>query len=213
MNYGFFKMVPLFLLVLLLCFVAACDEGAESGKDAVIALNEDFNAWEGGIKLEKGLLDDGILFIDDNDTMAVINEENALKVHAFSQEKYGSIGVEVQWPLLVDPTDMSGEDFSITFDVFVPAESVAVMDGIQFAFFDANYSCIYSNKWTTEISEHPGEWVTLSAPISNAGGFIGYNGFGDTTDEWIFRKARIQFATLTAGQEVVYYIDNLRIQN
>ena len=119
----------------------ASDTGAAGDADAavdyVIAIDEDFDDWEGGgdlFYMSNGNVDD----YDDNNTRASVDGHECLAVHA-NAATYGGSGYSVEIQLQLDQrTDMSRGDFSISFDIYVPSDTLDKGGNVQFAFFETD---------------------------------------------------------------------------
>ncbi|MBN2342049.1 MAG: hypothetical protein JXX29_05525 [Deltaproteobacteria bacterium] len=148
----------------------------------------------------------------DNNTAVEIGGQNALMIHADSVEE--DFGYAVEFQLQLDqPTDMSGEDFYVTFDVYVPQETYDYGANVQFALFETtNYTPVYS----TWFDVAPEQWVSVSGWVSSTGD-IDYTQFENNPGDWIFDVVRIKVIcsgeTAGADMEYKFYVDNVRVAN
>ena len=180
------------------------------------AINLDFDDWDGGLDrfyLSKG---DPEVF-SDNITFTTVDEHKCLTVHAPALEHEG-YGYAIELAFALDqPTDMSREDFTIWFDIYVPSITHEKGANIQYAFFEtASWTPIYSAWWTDSLK--PDEWVTLTAPVSITEGWITYADFENNPKDWIqLDEGRLQMiingVDAAEGDEILFYIDNLIIDN
>ena len=202
------------------------DTATSGGEDLNVAIDEDFENWEAGdarFFMAKPDYTDGRAYTyDDNATMQTVDGQNCLYIHD-DVVANGDYGFAVEMELAFDrQTDMSGEDYEISFDVYVPQDVVDKQAHVQFAFYEhetGTYKCIYSVWYTTSVVA--GTWSTLSGPINTAaeddGGVISYSGFSDDQNpsSWIFDVVRVQLIidgdTAASGDEVWMCVDNMRV--
>ena len=127
---------------------------------------------------------------------------------AASNNGYG-YAVEVQLPLS-GPTDMSNEDYSVEFDVYVPKATYDMLQGVQFGLYDSSsWTPIYSVWFSGSIK--PDQWVTIKAPIDTSTGKIDYSGFKNNPEDWILDVFRVQVIVSQNGADVLYYLDNVKV--
>ena len=142
-------------------------------------------------------------------------ENKCIMVKAGVVPDSGNYCVEVQFDLLTN-TDMSGEDYVISFDVYIPTNYIEQKKGFQFAFYDSTtWTPIYSGWWVGSIVG--GQWISrvTNVALKENGGFIDYSGFDNNPDDWTnMTKVRFQYVTgYSAGTEVVFYLDNIIVSN
>src|SRR5690606_33433142 len=88
-------------------------------------------------------------------------------------------------------TDMSGEDWEISYDVYLPSETYELGANLQFGLYRTeDFTPIYSVWYSGSLVAD--EWVTLTTPINTTEGLISYSGFENDPEEWIFDAVRIQ---------------------
>jgi len=187
------------------------------------AINENFDAWDGGgerfFTSKPDQQEDPSPYPDHN-TLVTIGDRQALAIHHNAVDNDG-YGFAVEFQLALDQqTDMSGEDYRISFDIYIPQVTADKAASVQFAFYEtANYTPIYS-KWFIDIPADT--WYTIQAPILAPNndpeeGNIDYSGFTNDPQEWIFDVVRIQTIVdgegVELGAEVLYYVDNLVVTN
>jgi len=190
-------------------------DGSDSetvSSEPMTAIEQDFDNWDGDEAKFEMLKGD---VFPDNNTMGTIDDHNCMMIHAKALE-HEQYGFSVELELMLDQqTDMSGEDFSISFDVYVFAGTHDKGANIQFAFADAAGTPIYSDWWVTSLLAD--QWVTISSPVDTASGKITYSGFQNNPQDWIFDTVRLQFIlngeTAAEGDEVQFCIDNLVVDN
>ena len=156
----------------------------------------------------------GSFVYEDSNTIRVIDGHACLAVHEdiVSSAGYGG-AVEVQLPLN-QRTDMSREDFSIRFDVFIPEETFQKDPIIQFAFYETEFFTPIYSIWYQDILA-PNEWITVSSPIDMPSQSIDYSGFENDPQDWIFDVVRIQLLLVdddAMGEEILFYLDNLMVE-
>ncbi|MCX7820821.1 MAG: hypothetical protein N2258_04010 [Brevinematales bacterium] len=122
-----------------------------------------------------------------------------------------SHSVEIQFDL-AQPVDMSGEDFVISFDYYIPATYVANLYGFQFSFWKVpGYTPIYSAGYGAT----PNSWNTIYTNVDTIS--ITYSGFSDNPGGWVgMNKIRFQFSPKTGtspGMPVEFYLDNIVVSN
>lgn len=206
------------------------------------AIDENFDAWVGGGEsffMSKPEEETSIL--EGNNTAANIAGHDCAVYHALSADNYGfGTAIEAQFQLVAQDVDMSGEDYEISFDIYLNQAMKDKNVNIQFAFFQTDgYTPIYSILYDDEIAADT--WVTITAPIRNDPAFISYSGFDTSVDpnanpgSWQFDVVRIQAVIPEAeenadagadagedasapsdpaadGQEILFYLDNLVVR-
>lgn len=177
-----------------------------------MAINQNFDTSAGGPYLSKGNLTSGSPAITDNAILTNVGANACVQVHAYSTNQSGSTGVEIQWNLS-GTIDMSGQNFTINFDIYVPAACRANMTAIQWEFYTPSYSPIYSVYYTSSVVADT--WCHISSFISNTNSIIGYASSSLTnTASWTnFSKVRIQFVSSSTNQDTIFYLDNLAVSN
>ncbi len=152
---------------------------------------------------------------EDNNTAVERAGQRCLMVHGnvVDNDGYG-FSVEVQLDL-DERTDMSGEDYQISYDIYIPEETYEKGANVQFALYQLpGYTPIYSEWYSSSLKS--GEWVTLTTPIDTTSGLISYSGFENDPEDWAFDAVRIQTIIngegAATGDEISFCIDNLRIE-
>ncbi len=133
----------------------------------------------------------------ENGTITNINGRDCIMIKGLSVADGGNYVLEAQWDL-TQPLNMSGGNYIIDFDIYVPADTIAFRQGLQFAFYETpSYTPIYSRWWVGSIVAD--QWINRQA-IVNVGsqplvdGFIDYSGFVNNPDDWTnMTKVRIQY--------------------
>jgi hypothetical protein len=136
-------------------------------------------------------------------------------------------GFSAEFQLLLDQrTDMSHEDFTISFDIYVAGVTYEKGVNVQFGLHRIDkgagtdgedlYTPIYSKWWARSV--HADQWVTLTAAINtDAESRIDYSEFENDPADWIFDAVRIQTiingTQAVEGDEILFYVDNLVIDN
>lgn len=196
------------------------DEDPETNPSSdIVAIEENFDAWDGGGERFFFAKPEGALAtFEDNNTRAEIGGQTGLLIHAPTEDNSGygfSAEIQIQ---LNQQTDLSKENFHISFDVYIPAETNAKTAHVQWAFYETtNYYPIYS-KWNSELPSDT--WTTITATIDATSGNVDYSGFPNDSDNpgsWIFDVVRIQGIIngegVVEGDDILFYIDNLRVAN
>lgn len=176
--------------------------------------NENFDAWEGGgdafftSKPENG---DGVY--PDHNTPATIGDQQAMTVHLNAEDNSGyGTAVEVQF-LLAQQTNMSAEDYRVSFDIYVAAVTAAKDTYVQWAFFETvDFTPIYG-AWSEILPAD--QWVHIESPVTVA--TVDYTTFTNSPADWILDAVRIQVIhggdDAAIGDEMLFYIDNLVVTN
>jgi len=169
-----------------------------------VAYEENFDEWDGGgsfffmSKPDPTDSNIGGELLDDNNTAQSIDEHDCVMFHALSGKNWGyGTAIEAQFQFFEAGVDMSGEDYHISFDVYVPQEMKDKHLNIQFALFNTStWEPIYSIQYDDQI---PGDtWTTIEADIVNNPDVISYSGFDKTVNPnadpelWQFDVVRIQ---------------------
>jgi len=198
------------------------DEVSESGKTSestsggddmpIVAIDENFDDWSGDdprFLLTRPEASEGFA---DNNTVQTFDGRDCLYIHAPAADNAG-YGYSVEFQLLLESrTDMSGEDFQISFDVYVPAETANEETYVQFGFYElTDLTPIYSMWHATT----PDTWQTVTANVSYEE--IAYSAFANNPGDWIFDSVRlmlIQFGEGAAeGLPASFCVDNLVVTN
>ena len=113
------------------------------------------------------------------------------------------------------PTDMTGEDWEISYDVYIPSETYDQGANVQFGLYrTSDFTPIYSVWYSGSLVAD--EWVTLTTPINTTDEAISYSGFENDPGDWIFDAVRIQTiingSSAGVGSEISFCIDNLTIR-
>jgi len=181
-------------------------------------INENFDAWEDNPNFFTSKPDqqENPSPYADHNTAQVIGDQTAIAVHHNAEDNSGyGYAVEVQFALTAQ-TDMSKEDYRISFDLYIPSEPTGALGAsAQWAFYEtANYTPIYSS-WITEVPLD--QWFHYEGRVDLAN--VTHSGFPEEGNpaSWIFDVVRIQVIvdgeTAVEGSEVLYYIDNLVVTN
>jgi hypothetical protein len=163
------------------------------------AIDQNFDEWEDNEQFFIAKPEGGSGFEDSN-TMQSVGGEDALFMHETVDENsnYG-YATEIQFQLN-DMTDLSGENYSISFDIYVPQSTFDTgVPYVQFAFFNTadDYTPIYSYMY--ELT--PDEWLNVASEINAVDitegtddSTISYSGFADDENPsaWQFDVVRIQ---------------------
>lgn len=163
--------------------------GDSEGSDGsvVVAIDEDFDAWD---PEARGFVDtnpDSPSPFADHATIRTISGRECLFIHNHPGDNNG-LGSAIEFQLDLDQrTDMSGEDFVISFDVFLPEALSGREVVLQFAFFETRYYTPIYSAWFTDFELD--QWETVTAPISI--GAIDFSLFSDNPGDWIFDAVRL----------------------
>ena len=179
----------------------------------VIAYTNDFEIQTGSFYVARGIPLAG------NNTIVTNASNSCVEIHCSSTNLYGDNSAEIQWTLL-NQTPMTGENFQIDFDIYVPSASRSNLTGVQWAFYDTIntsytpiYSVYYVNSVVADTWSHIRGYVSTTA--TNGGvsysGFTANGGTGSDPGSWTFDKVRIQFKSTAANQDILFYVDNLRV--
>lgn len=200
-------------------------EGVEAGNDTNTepapvgdVINQNFDAWEDNEGFFTAKPDQQELpsTFDDHNTAQVIGDQTAIAIHHNAADNSGfGWSVEVQFAL-DRQTDMSGEDYRIAFDLYIPSTPTGMLGAsAQWAFYEtANYTPIYS-QWITDIPLDA--WHHYEGPVDLTN--VSHSGFPEESNPsaWIFDAVRIQVIVdgegAAEGSEILYYIDNLVVTN
>lgn len=177
------------------------------------AINETFDAWAGkGGRDFQDTKGDSASYADHN-TVKNIDGHDCLWVHSKAVDNNGyGFSVEVQMNLDAQ-TDMSTEDWELSYDVYIPAATMELGANMQFGLYRTSdntpiYSVWYSGSLMAD------QWVTLTTPINTVDALISYSGFENNPDDWIFDAVRIQAIIngtgAAVGSEISFCIDNLK---
>ena len=190
--------------------------GDAGESDSVYAINETFDDWDGGegrdFSVTKGENADQY---PEHNTIKQIDGQDCLWIEADAVDNNGyGFSVEVEFAL-DQQTDMSGEDYEISYDLYVPPETYALGANTQFGFYTLpDYEPIYSQWYSGSI--HEGEWSTISATIDNSSGNIDYSALQNNPGDWVFDTVRIQLiingSSATLGSQVAFCLDNLQVR-
>jgi hypothetical protein len=192
------------------------DIGAGKPNSQTVAIDENFDSWDGGgdrFQMAKPEYESPPYAYEDNGTMATIDGENCIMLHDNTVDNYG-FGFAIEFQLALDnaPVDMSHEDFTIDFDVYIPQEVYDMGAYVNFGFYDSDdWTPIYSWWFTRSIT--PNEWSRIEGPINTSSDVIDYSGFSDNPGDWQFDVVRIALIIsgdeVEEGDEVWFCVDNL----
>jgi hypothetical protein len=201
----FMKRITLFLIIMILSLIIfGCPKPGDD--DEITALNEDFQDG-GSFYLSQGTEASG-----NNQIVSVGTHDACIKVHATATSPYGSSGVEAQFNLDgTDLYDFTGENYILSFDVYVPADSYARLQGLQYVFTNSteNYHSIYSKFFDGITAD---TWVHLEDLVDNADGEIGYSAFVNNPGDWHFDLVKFQFVSTAVDDDITFYIDNIYVR-
>lgn len=148
----------------------------------------------------------------DNNTVEWIGNQRALKIHidAFDIEDNGKPRMEVQFDLDETQVDMSGEDYFVTFDIYLPSSTMEMGCTVIFGLYaQKNYCSIYSDPFYVSDAD---AWAHIHGLVKmgNAG-VVGFSNFDASPGDWLVDALRIQVFCENAvnGDEVVVYLDNI----
>ncbi|MEJ5284073.1 MAG: hypothetical protein ACP5Q5_03360 [Brevinematia bacterium] len=180
---------------------------SSSSFSPVVSLNLDF---------ENGQVPSSYYAAFGNVTPSVVDfaGRKCLKISGQTSSSYAEPAhhsVEIQFDLTT-PVDMSGEDFVISFDYYIPAAYVVNLDGFQFSFWKVpGYTSLYSGGYGAV----PDSWNTIYTNVDTT--TITYSGFSDNPSGWVgINKIRFQFSPKTGtsdGMAVEFYLDNIVVSN
>ena len=179
-----------------------------------VAIDENFDDWEAG-DCRFSVSNGDPSAYPDSGTQATIDGRDCLAVHAAAGPN-GGYGYVAEMQLMLDGwTDMSNEDFSISFDLYVPADTHRRGVNVQYSFWEtANFTPIYSKWWSSSIIAD--QWVTITSDVKNSNGEITFSNFIENPEEWQFNAVRVQLiangAAAAEGDELLYYVDNLVVR-
>lgn len=195
--------------------------GSETGSgggptETVVAIDESFDGWDGGGSRFFMSKPENDTTYEDNNTLAMIDGREAIAIHANAEDNDGN-GYSIEFQLQLDQqTDMSGEDFRVSFDVYIPEATGELQPSIQWAFYEtAAYTPIYS-VWYSSLPV--GAWTTIEGLVSTSGD-VDYSAFAEDQNPsaWTFDVVRIQCIitaeTAGVGDEILFYVDNLKVTN
>lgn len=211
----FKKIFPIFL-VLILSFVVACTStpsssgspsSSSNSSTPIVLIDANFDGNYGpAIYVSKG---SGVAqnFLTTN-----VAGQTCLRIMGNSELKYGTSSVEIQWNLSSE-ANFSQFNFLIGFDIYVTPATLSKMAGLQFAFFNDDYDCIYSKYFPVSTADN---WTRIETFIDTNS--IDYDSRGinnkPAPQNWTdFTKVRIQFITSNENDPVEFYVDNLVVSN
>lgn len=179
------------------------------------AIKEDFDDWTGdggrAFMTSKGDPDP----YADHNTVKNIDGQDCLWIHANAVDNQGyGFSIEVQMNLDAQ-TDMSSEDWEMSYDVYLPAATYDLGANMQFGLYrTSDFTPIYSIWYSGSLRSD--EWVTLTTPINTTAETISYSGFTNNPQDWIFDAVRIQAIVngtgAAVGSEIAFCLDNLVIR-
>ncbi len=193
---------------------AGGNDAEGSSTDPTVAMSESFDDWEPGSRGFNVTNGDASAY-DKNGTLANVDGQECLWIQGRAADNNG-YGFSVEFELALDQhTDMSGEDYEVAFDVYVPTETYEKGPNVQFSLFETeNFTPIYSAWYSSSLEEE--QWVRLTTPINTTDGLISYSGFDENPGDWAFDVVRIQTIinaeTAALGDEISFCIDNLEIR-
>jgi hypothetical protein len=110
---------------------------------------------------------------------------------------------------------MSGENYAISCDIYIPEVTYNQEVAVQFAVYETSeYTPIYSAWYVYSLKKD--KWFTLTIPVDVASGMFDYSGFTSNPGDWTDMSAvRIQCILkgdgAAVGDEILLYIDNLQV--
>lgn len=179
------------------------------------AINEDFDDWSGNGGREFMTSKGDPEPYSDHNTLKEVAGHQCLWVHANAVDNQGyGFSIEIQMNLDAQ-TDMSSEDWEISYDVYIPASTYDLGANMQFGLYrTSDFTPIYSNWYSGSLK--PDEWVTLTTAINTTDDTISYSGFENNPQDWIFDAVRIQAIVngtgAAVGSEMAFCLDNLVIR-
>ncbi len=149
----------------------------------------------------------------DNFNLVTIGAMPAITVHATSVTANGTTGETASWNLS-GPTDLSAQNYTVTFNYYIPSSPATSITGIRMEFYSATYTPIYFNATTTLTPADT--WLPFSMTVSGAN--IAYDGFsGSSTADpaaWTALTIfRITATSASAGSDLVLYVTNVKVTN
>ena len=162
----------------------------------------------------------------DNGTTATVSGRSALVVHADAYNRYNATGpsVEIEMPLDRPAADMSNEDFSVSFDIYIPEEhagnNMAEMQcSVQFGLWSGEKSdlnVIYSKLYIIDADMGYDSWNSIYGRVKVSGGDIYYSSFERDPEDWVMDDIRIQVICEGNGayddMELLYYVTNIVVK-
>ncbi len=172
-------------------------------------LNLDFTSSDGGAYLAQGTA------AGDNFNLVTTGGMPSITVHSTSVTNNGYTGETVDWALS-GPTNMSGQDYTVSFEYYIPSSPATNITGIRMEFYDyaASYTPIFFNPTTTLTPADT--WLTFSMTVT--AGNVAYDGFGTggvaTPSAWTaLDHFRITATSASASQDVLMYVTNVKVTN
>ncbi len=131
----------------------------------------------------------------------------ALKVTGTTDTNYGETSVNIQFNM-TGPTDFTTEDYTASFDLYVPSTSTAPR-AIQTQYpDDTSYKPMYFDKYAIEYDT----WQTLTYELTKANRAYP-SPTSDTPLNPDANKFRIAYSTEADAALVEFYVRNLRVTN
>jgi hypothetical protein len=173
----------------------------QTGNESTLQMIEGGDVREGGV-------------YPDNNTIKTIDEQTGLYIHADASVFSGK-GYAVEFELsLENSIDMSSEDVTVSFDVYLPEALRPYDPSVQFGFLTSGSSReIYSRPFP--MPSAPG-WFNVTGTVGlPPAGDIQTATVGMTPATWIFTSMRILVICVGAdtgeNQELSYYVNHIRI--
>ena len=157
----------------------------------------------------------------DNGKGATIEDRDCMMLHADAMDN-GGYGYSIEFQVSLDDIiDLSCEDFTISFDIYIPEETYRQGEphpSIQWAFFESSgFTPIYSYMLPQEGDPalEPDTWTTISGTVTPDD--VSYDNFPNDPDDWQVDLVRVQLVidgeSAAEGDELTFYVDNLVVKN
>jgi len=143
----------------------------------------------------------------DNNTIVTMGGRSCRWIHSLSQHNNDiPYGDTVQFQVRLDErTDMSGEDYRISIEFFVPSLNNPEDAGFYWTFFDEGYTPIVSPLYSAPRDV----WNTIAADVTMDGITVAY--IPDSPEGWLFDGVRASLETFEENVEISYCVASVRV--
>ena len=189
--------------------LVGCSSPVSTPSGSNTPLNLDFTSSDGGAYLALGTA------AGDNFSLVTTGGMPSITVHSTSVDASGTIGETVDWELS-GTTNLSGQDYTVSFEYYIPSSPVTNITSIRMEFNtgDPNYTPIYFNSTTTLTPADT--WIPFSMTVT--AGNVAYDGFSgsstaDTAAWTALDHFRITATSAAAGSDLDMYVTNVKVTN
>ena len=108
-------------------------------------------------------------------------------------------------------TDMSSDDFRLSFDIYIPNALAKQTPDIRFGFWSGDMA-IYSANY--EVLDYD-QWIHIDSPVNSSDGSITWSDFSQTPKDWQFVVLAIRLILYgeeaVPGTETLFYVSNIEV--